>query len=220
VFDLKALFFRRQQAVEDKLENYLHHWKEGLDYLEKGLLVYLEEGPGDSIDYFYSRVGREESRGDDVRREVEAELYRKALLPEARGDILRVLEAMDRVINRAESTVRQLVIERLELEPWLRSGFALLVEKTKGSCDRLYLAAECLLKGNDRPVEEHCLVVRKLETRCDHVREGLLGKVFASDLELSRKLQLKDFIDKVASISDQAEKASDQLFLVSIKRRV
>ncbi len=217
---LSDVLFRRQRLVEEKLAQYLDHWQECLDCFRQGLEAFLEEGPGEQIDYYYSRVHKEESRGDDLRRAIETELYEKALLPEARGDILRILEALDKVMNRAESTLRQLVIERLEIEPWMHQNLRRLTRSTMESCRHLHAAAGHLLRGEDDPVRELVAKVDEAESRCDHLEEDLIGRVFASDLELARKLQLKDFVRRLGTVSDIAEGASDRLHIVSIKRRV
>lgn len=214
------LLFRKQKDIEQKLEEYLDHWQQCIDYLQRGMETYLAEGPGEQIDYFYTRVDRSESRGDELRRIVETELYEKALLPEARGDILRILDALDKVINRAESVIRTVVIERLELEPWMRPSVTRLVEFVVEACNVLHEAARHLLRGEDVPVPALTHRVEEAESRADHLEEDILGRIFASDVDLARKLQLKDFVRRIGTIADLAESASDRMHIVSIKRRV
>lgn len=214
------LFFQKQKSVEKQLAQYLEHWWGCIECFDKGMTAFLDEGPGEAVDYFYSRVDREESRGDELRRGVETDLYAKALLPEARGDILRVLEALDRVVNRVESTVRQIVIERMLAEPWMITGLERHSARTVEACKALHEAAEGLLGGEDATIASLVRRVDELETRCDHIEEDLLGKIFASDLDLARKLQLKDFVRRLGTISDFAESAADTIHIVSIKRKV
>ncbi len=217
---LSEFLFGKQRAIDQKLEAYLTHWWQCMQLLEQALTTYLDEGPGEQIDYYYSRVDSEESRGDVMRREIERELYGKALLPESRGDILRILEAMDKVINRAESTIRQLVIERLEIEPWMLHDLHRITAKTVEGASALHRAAANLLNGTDDTIHELVAVVGEMESRCDHIEEDLLGRIFAADLDLARKMQLKDFVRRLATVSDHAETAADMLLIVSIKRRV
>jgi predicted phosphate transport protein (TIGR00153 family) len=217
---LGSLLFREQREVEERLDEYLDHWRTCITGLRDGMHSFLEEGPGEKVDYHYARVDREESTSDSLRRAVERKLFGKALLPEARGDIMRILEALDSVINRAESTLRQVVIERLEVEPWMHQGLRLLIDKTAEACGCLHEAGCHLLHGQDRPVAELVQRVDEIESRCDHVEDDLLGRLFASDLDLARKLQLKDFVRRISTVSDLAEKAADQINIVSIKRRV
>ena len=214
------IFFSRQKVIEERLAEYLDHWWECVQCFQQGMHAYLADGLGEELDFHYGRVDRAESKGDELRRSIEVELYARALLPESRGDILRILESLDLVINRAESTIRQVVIERLEVESWMRPGLSRLTDVTVETCKTLHLAASHLLRGEDAPIGELILQVDKAESRCDHVGEDLLGRIFASNIDLSRKLQLKDFVRRIGTISDRAEAAGDQLHIVSVKRKV
>jgi predicted phosphate transport protein (TIGR00153 family) len=217
---LGNIFFSRQRVVEKRLVEYLDHWWECIECFQKGMGAYLADGLGEELDFYYSRIDKEESKGDELRRRIEVELFAQALLPESRGDILRVLEALDLVINRAESTIRQLVIERLQVETWMNPGLSCLTKVTVKTCKTLHVMASHLMRGEDDPVGELVHKVQEAESRCDHVEQDLLGKVFASNLDLARKLQLKDFVRRMGTISDFAESAGDRIHIVSVKRRV
>ena len=217
---LTDLLFQKQKDIERRLGQYLEHWWGCIECFDKGMTAYLEEGPGESVDFYYSRVDREESKGDELRRSVETDLYAKALMPEARGDILRTLEALDKVINRVESIIRQLVVERVKTEPWMNASMARLTQWSIEACRALHEAGAHLNSGDDDAIPTLVREVSEYETRCDHLEEDLLGKVFASDLDLARKLQLKDLVRRIGTVTDAAEAAADTLHIVSIKRRV
>jgi predicted phosphate transport protein (TIGR00153 family) len=217
---LVEIFMGRHKQLEAGLQEYLDHWISCFGYLRNGMRSFLEEGPGEQVDFCYSRVDKAESRGDEIRRNVETTLYSKALLPESRGDILRMLEAFDVVINRVESLLRQIVVERIETEPWMQQDLWRLVDATVEACEVLHRAGSSLLQGDDRPLAGLAQQVDELESRCDHLENDLLGRVFASDLELARKLQLKDLIRRLGTISDLAESAAHQVHIVGLKRRV
>jgi len=217
---LTDLLFQKQKDIEKRLSQYLTHWWGCIECFDKGMTAYLEEGPGETVDFYYSRVDREESKGDELRRGVETDLYAKALLPEARGDILRTLEALDKVINRVESIIRQLVVERVKTEPWMNASMARHTACSIEACRALHAAAKHLNAGEDNAIPALVGEVSEFETRCDHMEEDLLGKIFSSDLDLARKLQLKDLVRRMGTITDLAEAAGDTLHIVSIKRRV
>jgi predicted phosphate transport protein (TIGR00153 family) len=218
--NIRTLLFRRQRKVEEQLRAYMGHWGECIDYFRRGMDTYLEEGPGEQFDYYYRRVDQEESKGDELRRAIGGELFGKALLPESRGDILRILESLDQVINRSESVVRMAVIQRITVEEWMVPEIRRLMEAIVDACRLLREAAGHLLQGIDDPVGDLAHEVQELESRCDHLELDLIERVFASDLELARKLQLKDFVLRLGSVADLAEGASDRMYVVSVKRRV
>ncbi len=217
---LKDLFFSQHRVLEKRLGEYLDHWLECIGHLRDGMQAFLEEGPGEQVDFHYHRVDQAESKGDELRRGVETRLYSKALLPESRGDILGVLEALDVVINRAESVLRQVVIERLPMEPWMGQSISRLVIATVEACELLHKASRALLSGRDTPLAEMARQIDDIESRCDHLEDDMMGRIFASDLDLARKLQLKDFIRRLSTISDMAESAAHRIHIVGLKRRV
>ena len=217
---LKDLFFSQQRVLEKRLAEYLDHWLSCVRFLQDGMQAFLDEGPGEQADFYYARVDRAESRGDELRRGVETRLYSKALLPESRGDILGVLEALDAVINRAESVLRQVVIERIEIEPWMQQSLSRLISCTVEACECLHEAACALLHGKDEPLAQLAERIDLVESRCDHMEDDLMAKVFTSDLDLARKLQLKDLIRRIGTISDMAEAAAYRINIVGLKRRV
>jgi predicted phosphate transport protein (TIGR00153 family) len=216
----KNPFFSQLKVLEKHLGEYLDHWLECIGHLRDGMQAYLTEGPGEQVDFHYARADRAESQGDTLRRGVETRLYSKALLPESRGDILEVLESLDAIINRTESVLRQVVIERLPLEPWMVQSMSRMVVATVEACKLLHEAAQALLAGRDSPLAELADKIDRLESRCDHLEDDLMGHLFASDLELARKLQLKDFVRRLGTISDMAESAADRIHIVGLKRRV
>ncbi|MBT3224346.1 MAG: DUF47 family protein [Proteobacteria bacterium] len=217
---LSDLLFGRQKEIQKRLAEYMDHWWECVDCLRLGMEAYLEEGPGEKVDYYHHRIDKEESKGDELRRAIERSMFEKALMPESRGDVLRVLDALDLVINRTESVIRQLVIERLEVEPWVKPGLGKLVDATVETCKLLHAAANRLLEGDDVTVPGFVEKVDRAESRCDHLEQDLLGRIFASDLDLARKLQLKDFVRRMGTVADFCESASDHVQMASIKRRV
>ena len=62
--------------------------------------------------------------------------------------------------------------------------------------------------------------IEELEQKVDKAEWKLLERIFDSDLELARKLQLRDFVRRTAAISDLCEDASDMLEILVVKRRI
>ena len=62
-----------------------------------------------------------------MRREIEVMMYSKALFPESRGDILTLLETIDRVPNQAEAVVRMLLNQMsLKMTIWVCTRLGIL----------------------------------------------------------------------------------------------
>ena len=55
---------------------------------------YLINGPSDKFDEMVEQVSEMESKADKITKEVERTLYEDTLIPDARSDVLRLLEHM------------------------------------------------------------------------------------------------------------------------------
>jgi uncharacterized protein Yka (UPF0111/DUF47 family) len=58
------------------------------------------------------------------------------------------------------------------------------------------------------------------ESHCDHIERNLMIKVFDADLDKVDKLQLKELIIALGEISDQADRVSKRVNIMTLKRRV
>jgi uncharacterized protein Yka (UPF0111/DUF47 family) len=58
------------------------------------------------------------------------------------------------------------------------------------------------------------------ESHCDHLERQLVARIFQSDLDPFQKLQIKELVIMIGDLSDQADRVSRRIDIVSIKRRV
>ena len=57
--------------------------------------LYLSNGASEQFDKMVTQVSEMESKADKITKEVERTLYEETLIPDARSDVLRLLEHMD-----------------------------------------------------------------------------------------------------------------------------
>lgn len=58
------------------------------------------------------------------------------------------------------------------------------------------------------------------ESHCDHIERRIIIKLFESDLEPYMKLQLKELVIVLGEISNQADRVSKRVNIITMKRRV
>ena len=58
------------------------------------------------------------------------------------------------------------------------------------------------------------------ESHCDHIERRIITRIFDSDLDPFEKLQLKEMIVHMGDISDEADRVSKRVNIMSMKRRV
>ena len=58
------------------------------------------------------------------------------------------------------------------------------------------------------------------ESHCDHIERRIIAKIFQSDIDPFLKLQTKELVLKMGDISDQTDRVSKIINIISMKRRV
>jgi len=216
VFDF---FLKKQRLIENYVFDYLEQWEKCLEDFKSAMDVYLTEGLGEKFDYYVEHTHKMESRADDLRKKIEWEMYSKALLPESRGDILGLLETMDKIPNKAESILYQIQLQRLRWPEELTPSLRRIVDLTCEAIQLVYEAAKALI-SQEGDIHRLADGIDDKESECDHAERDIIARIFAMDIDTAEKALLKELIIELGTLTDRAENVSDRLTLLSVKRRV
>ncbi|HRZ26695.1 MAG TPA: DUF47 family protein [Spirochaetota bacterium] len=187
-------------------------------HLQEGIREYM----GGRFDDFEKRLGvvlDAENNADNLRKEIESRLYSQTLIPESRGDVLGVLESMDTIIDTSKGTLFEFSIEKPVIPEDLKTDFVSLTDPVIKSVEALAYGARAFFY-DVYSVKDHIHIVKFYEKECDSASERIKRKIFASDMGLSQKMQLKNLISQIDSMADDAEIIADRLSIASIKRIV
>ena len=211
-------FWKKQSQIEEMVEQYLDQTRRCLAAFDDAFEAYFAKGIHPELEALVGAVRRHESAADAKRREVEQAMFRQALLPEDRGDILSLLEAIDEVPNEAEEVIRELWLQRIEVPQAYCERLHELVDVNveANAClsdvvDRLFRDAGGVAAVADKVVEK--------EKAADVIEEDLIESIFASEIPLAQKLLLKHLVTDIADIADRAEDASDLIRILAVKQR-
>src|SRR5262245_35829838 len=94
--------FGRTKKLERWIDEFLDKLSEAGIAFSQAAGIYLKEGVSERFSAKLEQVGEFESRGDALRRSILAEMYGEMLLPDLRGDVLKLLESLDKIINKFE----------------------------------------------------------------------------------------------------------------------
>jgi len=211
-------FWRKERQVEQAVEAYVAESEACASAFREAIEAMLSEGLGERFDRLLEVVCGHEHACDVRRRQIESEMYDQALIPESRGDVMGLLEALDLVPNQCESVLHQLWTEDLVVGEPFRAAFAELVEANLQAAGELAGTVRALF-ADVRRVVERAGRVSELEERSDGIERGLIRSVFESDMPTAEKLLLRDAALAVGDISDRAENAADRLRIIAVKRR-
>lgn len=159
-----------------------------------------------------------EKKADETRRNIRYKLYTKMLIPESRGDVLSILENIDKVIDSIKHSAMRIHIERPVIPEYLREGLLDLTEAARLSVDYTVRASKAYLNKPEQ-VQDYLNKIRFYEHEADTLEQNLRKAVFTSDEKrLSAKMQLSGIIEDISSIADVAEDVSDRISVAAIKR--
>ncbi len=143
------------------------------------------------------------------------------LIPESRGDVLGLLETLDDVIDICEKVLEQFSIEQPDIPNSLVDGFIELSELSSKAVEQLVKATRAFFK-EIKMVNDYINKVHFYEHEADKVEEHIKRKAFRSDeIQLfSKRVHMRYFIEKIASVSDVAETVAERLAVYAIKRKL
>ena len=212
-------FTSKQKRIHDQLAQYRQTVLQCMDAFANTLKRYCENPDRAVTNTDFDEVHKAESRADDIRCEIEETMYSKALFPESRGDILGLLETMDKVPNQAEECVRMIYEQGIVIPKELASKVAELVEV----CVRCVIAMTDAVEQLFTNYRSAAFVVGKideLETEADHIESSLKRQVFASDIDGMQKILLRDLIKGIAALCDRSETVGDRIRIIVAKRSI
>lgn len=212
-------FISKQKKVETQIAAYGEQVALCLERTFHTFEAYFSTGDHAALGKLVEEVHRAESRADDIRREVEVMMYSKTIFPESRGDILGLLESLDRVPNQAETCPRKLYIEHIVVPDTLKPAVMKLLDIGRTGTQALLEAVHQLFNNFSR-AGEAVARVDQCESQADRLENQLIEQVFASDMDGVQKILLRDLIARISGICDRAQATADRIRIMVAKRRI
>ena len=213
------LFVNKQKEIQSQISEYCESILKCMDSFENAVKHYCADSNRDAVKASFTEVHKAESRADDIRREIEVLMYSKSLFPESRGDIMGLLETMDRVPNQAEEAIRMIWNQYVVVPQKHIAEILTLVDVCCRSASAMVEAAEKLFAD----FTNAAVAVGKideLESEGDKIEASLIEKVFSEKPDSVAAIVFRDFIESVAGISDRAENVGDRIRIIVAKRTI
>jgi predicted phosphate transport protein (TIGR00153 family) len=210
-----AMLFKRNKALEAQIDEYLDLLVNGGLQFKQGLKLFLD-GRTEEFDQRLMDLRDTERRADRLRRSIETELYMHTLIPESRGDVLGLLESADKVLNAFAATLLNFALQTPDTLTDLRELFEDLGANAVLASEAMVRAIRAYFRDLNA-VRDHISQAQFFRGEANTLAERYLRNVFARDLRLSHKLQLRSFTDHLESIAEEAEDVCDRLAIATIK---
>ena len=213
------MFVNKQKEIQSRISEYCRSVLECLEAFQTSVKQYCERPDRQAARLAYTEIHKAESKADDIRDEIEVAMYSKSLFPESRGDILGLLESMDKVPNQAEATVCMLWNQNVAIPP---EHFALVLQLVDLSCR----AGEAMVDAAEKLFSDFTNAavavgkIDELESEADRIEAELIEKIFSDPVDSIATILLRDFVKHIAAISDRAENAGDRIRIIVAKRTI
>jgi len=215
----KISLFGRTRALEKEIDDFLDKLSQGSLMFKIAIRVYLNDGCTPDFETKLQDVNKMESDADHLRRAIETKLYAQTLIPESRGDVLGLIENLDKLLNLYEGSLWAFSIEKPDIPKEFHHDFENLTDMSVQAAESLVLASRSFFRNPDA-VGDHNHKVMFFEKEADKVSSKLKHAIFGSDLHLSRKTHLRNFVEHIDNVADLAEDIADRLAIYAIKRTI
>lgn len=219
MFKVKFSLFAHTKELERTIDDLHDKIIEISMVFKKAVHLFLEEKRSLNYRQLSKEIKTIEHDADILRRGIENSLYAYNLIPDFRGDVLELVENLDKVINEFDEVAHQLYLENPDVPETYHKPLEDLVAQVSECAENLAFASRAFFKDFSA-VRNYSKKVYFMEHESDKTAAKLTEAIFASNLELAHKLQLKTIVSEVADIADLAENCVDQLLIYVIKRDI
>lgn len=215
-----GFLFKKKHRIEKLLYAYLDNFQLTQQSFTDALhSCILSPTQCKDFDFKIRQTHKFESKADDICEEINNLMYSKALIPESREDIMRLLEAFDKIPALFERILFATRSQGITIPEFLRLDLTELFRISLECCDLVVRQAEALL-NNSEGIRSLMTTIDTNESHCDHFERRIVTKIFESDLEPYSQIQLKDLVIHIGDISDEADRVAKRINIISLKRRV
>lgn len=213
-------FFKKSVDLNLKIESFLEIISDISLLFNQVIDDYLA---GNSIKYEekIKKIIKLESEADTLEREIKIMLYKYTLVPNLRGDILSLVKDLDNISDMIEETSKDFLIQKPVFPKVLHEPIKNICKETLNCIDELRYAVRSFF-NEVHLVNDHINKIKFYEHTIDEIEDEINIKLFNGEIikDLATRLQLKSFINRIANLSDEAQRISDKLAIFTIKREI
>jgi len=213
-----TMLFRQSRELEAQIDEYLDLVVHGGLLFRQGAKCFLDHRR-EEFEERLAGLRATEQRADDLRRGIERTLYLHTLIPDARGDVLGLLEHADEVLNMVTATLLRFSIEEPELPDDLSPLFQDLADNAIATVEAMVSGTRAYFRDL-AAVRDHISRAQAHREETNRIAERYTRTVFRRDLRLSHKNQLRYFVSHTEQIAEDAEDVCDRLAIATIKRYI
>ncbi len=211
-----SMFFKKTKKLEAQIDEYLDLVIKGGLIFKLGIKCYFDNQTEEFENYLKELRGIED-KADDLRRNIEVKLYTRTLIPEARGDVLGLLESCDKVLNITAENLLEFSVEIPSIAANLKTDFYELAESSIACLENTVSGIRAYFKNIDA-VRDYVTKVQFYRKETNKIAERIKRRIFRTEDELGNKIHTRYFAFHIERIAENSEDVCDRLSIAIIKR--
>lgn len=216
------MLFKKENKIHKLLMKQIDKSIECFELFSDSVKVINQNTTKDNLKSMSNIVSNKESEADNIRHEIIRELLGGALLPVTRREIKILIEKNDKIPNKCEEIIKQIMLQGIKIEKRYKDIIIQINEKTKVQLSILKSLIDVIFKNLEKSYTLHyeLVSIADIESQVDKLESEAIENLYNSDFDLAYKNQLKTFITDFAEISDIIEDISDTLEMIMVIRKV
>ncbi len=215
---VKFRLFKETKKLEDRVDRFFLLLSEASVIYRLAVRTYLRESVSEEFTAKLNHVHEIEIEADVLRRAIEKDIYSEMLIPDARGDVLGLIETSDEIFSLFSRSLWAFSNEKPQIIVDLMPEYRRLTNMVVKAVDELASGCQVFFRS-PHLVSTHTSKVILFEKEADTLSKSLKTQIFTNDLELQEKLHLREFVDFIGVIADRSEDVSDRLTIYALKRQ-
>ncbi len=166
-------------------------------------------------------VSQAEAAADISLRKMIDSLAGGAYLPSTRAELIEIATSCDRVANKCEHFANMAVFQRFRFPTEFNEDVMEILSITDEQFEILEKSISALFAKFGELAKDHRILddIRAHESAIDKIEQKLYDRIFAMDIGLAEKMQLAQFVEYLADLSDIIENLADKIQIMLITRK-
>lgn len=207
------IFGWRETETKQLIRDHVEATGKTVRLFRKMFFAYLNEN--ERYDDLGFEVHNAEHSADEIRREVERQIYEGAFMPSFREDYILFIELIDAIADQAEVCADMIAQQKPHVPEDIKNNFKEMVQEIPLTFRPFQELVREKNMSDARRANELIDKIEASEQAVDRMEWELINEVFRKDsLSLAQKIHLRNFIASIAGISDRVEDASDRVIIL------
>lgn len=215
------MFFSKSEEIKELVGAHADAVMQCYDAYQKALANILGGASKEAITGMTNELRQLESEADSVRHTIIRSMLEGGLLVDSRKSLMHVIEGVDAIADTTEDIIQELDIQQIVMPDFTHKALVEMSEVTKEQLELLIDSIKSIVsKYNIKEMTEIIQKIEILESKVDDLQQKVIRELFNSTLPLAEKMQYREMINLVGSMSDNIEDISDTIEIIMMARKV